>query len=110
MMKYLQVLLVAFVFSASTACFAIDLQSAKSKGLVGETPSGYLASPTGAPAADVKALMSNINTKRKQKYAEVAAKVGKPLSVVEQLAGKKAIEKTSAGRFIQLPNKSWLKK
>ena len=109
-MKYIQFLLAAFIITASTACFALDLQGAKDQGLVGETPSGYLASPTGAASADVKALMRDINAKRKQKYAEVAAKVGKPLAVVEQLAGKKAIEKTTSGRFVQLPNGSWLKK
>lgn len=109
-MKYVQILLAVLIIAASTACFALDLQSAKDQGLVGETQSGYLASPTATASADVKALISDINAKRKQHYAKIAAKVGKSLGIVEQLAGKKAIEKTSAGRFVQSPNGSWLKK
>lgn len=109
-MKYVQFLLAVLIITASTASFAISLQSAKSKGFVGETPSGYLASPTGSASADVKALMKDINTKRKQKYAQIAAKVGKPLSVVEKLAGEKAIKKTSSGRYVQLPSGRWVKK
>ena len=109
-MKYVQFLLAVLIITASTACFAIDLKSAKNKGLVGETPSGYLASPSGSASADVKSLMSNINAKRKQKYSQIAAKVGKPLSVVEKLAGEKAIKKTTAGRYVQLPSGRWVKK
>jgi uncharacterized protein YdbL (DUF1318 family) len=106
-MKYTQYLLAILIMVISTASFALNLQSAKDQGLVGETPSGYLASPKGSSSADVKSLMANINAKRKQKYAEVAAKVGKPLGVIERLAGKKATEKTSTGRFVQLANKRW---
>ncbi|ATI03246.1 MULTISPECIES: YdbL family protein [Cycloclasticus] len=110
MMKYVQILLTVFMLTLSTVSLAIDLHSAKDQGLVGETPNGYLASPVSAPSADIKALISDINAKRKQKYAHVAAKVAKPLSVVEQLAGKKAIEKTSKGHFIQFPDGQWVKK
>ncbi|MDF1690638.1 MAG: DUF1318 domain-containing protein [Cycloclasticus sp.] len=41
---------------------------------------------------------------------QIAAKVGKPLSVVEKLAGEKAIKKTTAGRYVQLPSGRWVKK
>lgn len=109
-MKYIQILLAILIITASTACFALDLKSAKNQGLVGETQSGYLASPKAKSSADVKELISDINAKRQQHYAKIAAKVGKSLAVVEKLAGKKAIEKTSKGRFVQSPNGSWLKK
>lgn len=98
------------IFTLSSACFAIELQEAKDKGLVGETPSGYLESPTGKPSSDVIALMADINGKRKAKYQEVAAKVGKSLSIVEQLAGEKALEKTETGHFVKLPGGEWVKK
>ncbi|VUD66088.1 hypothetical protein TDB9533_03501 [Thalassocella blandensis] len=94
----------------STSCLALDLQVAKDKGLVGETPSGYLESPTGKPSAEVIALMADINGKRKLKYQEVAAKVGKSLSIVEQLAGEKALEKTEAGHFVKKASGEWIKK
>ena len=95
-------------FAAHT--FALDLQEAKEKGLVGETPLGYLASPNGSASGEVKALIDDINSKRKEKYDEVAAKVGKPVSIVEKLAGEKAIEKTESGHYIQSPEGAWQKK
>ena len=104
-------LIFAFVLlSVSASCFALDLQEAKDKGLVGETPAGYLESPTGKPSAEVIALMADINGKRKVKYQEVAAKVGKSLSIIEQLAGEKALEKTESGHYVKLPSGEWVKK
>lgn len=100
----------SLALTLSAVCFALDLQAAKDKGLVGETPSGYLASPSSSPSGEVKALIADINGKRKAKYQEVAAKVGKSLSIVEQLAGEKALEKTEAGHYIQLPTGKWTKK
>lgn len=109
-MKYLLSLCAALLITVSTVGFALDLQSAKSKGLVGETPSGYLADPSGMASTEVKALMKHINAKRKAKYTEVAAKVGKSLAIVEQLAGQKAIEKTKPGFYIQQASGRWVKK
>lgn len=109
-MKYLLSLCAVLLISVSTIAFALDLQVAKDKGLVGETPSGYLAAPGDRASTEVKALMQDINGQRKVKYMEVAAKVGKSLGIVEQLAGQKAIEKTEAGRLVQLQDGSWVKK
>lgn len=109
-MKYLLSLCAVLLITVSSASFALDLQVAKDKGLVGETPSGYLAAPVAAASAEVKALMQDINAQRKVKYIEIAAKVGKSLDIVEQLAGQKAIEKTEAGRLVQLPDGTWVKK
>ncbi len=86
---------------------ALDLQTAKAQGLVGETSSGYLA-PVKATAA-AKNLVNNINGKRKQHYQKIAASNKIPLSAVEQQAGKKAIAKTPGGQFIQV-NGAWRKK
>lgn len=89
--------------------FAIDLQTAKAQGLVGETTSGYLGAP-GSPSAEVRSLISDINSKRKAEYQKVAQKVGKPLKVIEQLAGKKAISKTRSGYYVQDSQGNWKKK
>ena len=87
---------------------AIDLQSAKKQGLVGETASGYLSAVKPA-SAEVKALMSDINAKRKHQYQSIAKRNNTSLSAIEQLAGKKAIEKSSRGSYVK-PAGSWLKK
>jgi uncharacterized protein YdbL (DUF1318 family) len=109
-MKYLLSLCAVLLITVSSAAFALDLQVAKDKGLVGETPSGYLAAPSDKASAEVNALIQDINAQRKVKYIEIAAKVGKSLDIVEQLAGQKAIEKTEAGRLVQLADGSWVKK
>ncbi len=86
---------------------ALDLQTAKAQGLVGETTTGYLAPVKATP--EVQKLVNNINAKRKQHYQQIAKRNKTPLNAVEQLAGKKAIEKTPSGQFINI-NGSWQKK
>ncbi len=88
--------------------YAIDLPTAKQQGLVGETSSGYLE-PVSPASTEVRALVSSINDKRKQKYEEIARRNGTTLSAVEVLAGKKAIEKSKPGTYIK-PAGSWVKK
>ncbi len=90
-----------------TSAWALDLQAAKQGGLVGETPSGYLAVVQATPEATQ--LVQSINAQRRQEYAEIAKRNGIELKAVEQLAGKKAIDRTPAGQFIQV-NGAWVKK
>ena len=78
--------------------FALDLGEAKSSGLVGETSSGYLAAVK--PSGEVDKLIANINGKRKAHYQQIAKKNGITLQAVEVRAGQKAMEKTSAGEYI----------
>jgi uncharacterized protein YdbL (DUF1318 family) len=88
--------------------YSVDLQTAKSQGLVGETQSGYL-SAVKSPSAETKALIESINLKRKQKYQEIAARNKTTLQTIEQLAGDKAIEKSRPGSYIKQGG-SWQKK
>ncbi|MCB0338840.1 MAG: YdbL family protein [Bdellovibrionales bacterium] len=90
----------------SLNAFALELDQAKAKGLVGETPTGYLA-PVNKASADVKALVDDINRKRRAEYERIAKKNGTPLKTVEVLAGKKAIEKTPGGQYVLLPSGEW---
>jgi len=104
---WLSILLCAFLLSA-TSVMAIDLQTAKAKGLVGETPTGYLA-PVSNPTPAVKQLINSINTKRKAKYQEVATGNNASLQAVELLAGKRAIEKSAPGHYVKIGG-AWKKK
>lgn len=88
--------------------FALSLDEAKAKGLVGEETSGYLGAVE--TSAEVSELVADINSKRRQKYQEIASKNGTSLSSVEILAGKKAIENTPSGQFVKLPGATWSKK
>ncbi len=106
-MKKAMILISTCLLLIAQPAYAIDLQSAKAQGLVGETPSGYLEAVT-APSAETKALIESINEKRKQIYQETAANNKTTLQAVEALAGKKAIEKSKPGSYIKLGG-SWKK-
>ncbi|MFA5627230.1 MAG: YdbL family protein [Thiohalomonadaceae bacterium] len=83
------------------------LESAKSQGLIGETPSGYLA----PVSSDQKAqeIVKAINDARREAYKEISEKHGIALTQVETVAGQKAVEKTPPGQYIQV-NGKWVKK
>nr|WP_297347012.1 YdbL family protein [uncultured Glaciecola sp.] len=99
------VLIAAILLSA--AAFAIELDSAKTSGLVGEQENGYLGAIV--ISAEVTTLINDINAKRKAKYLELANKNGITLNQVEILAAKKAYEKTEAGLYLR-SNGQWVKK
>lgn len=88
--------------------FAISLEDAKTKGLVGEKPSGYLGAVSGGNS-DVQSLIEEVNHKRRQAYEEIAKRNGTQLTAVETLAGEKAIQNTKPGNFIEGPG-GWTKK
>ena len=107
-MKTLLAIFTTCLLLAAQPVFAIDLQTAKSQGLVGETPAGYLEAVK-QPSAEVKALINDINTQRKQKFKDIAKRNNTSLEAVEQLAGKKAIEKSKPGSYVKIGG-SWTQK
>ncbi len=107
-MKNFPAILIACFLLTAPPVFAIDLQTAKDQGLVGETPGGYLEAVT-QPSAEAKALIDDINAKRRQKFKEIAARNNTTLEAVELLAGKKAIEKSTPGSYIKIGG-SWQQK
>jgi len=107
-MKTLLAFITTCLLLVAQPAFSIDLQTAKDQGLVGETPSGYLAAVK-SPSPEVSALIDSINSKRKEKFREIAANNNTSLQAVEQLAGKKAIEKSAPGSYVKVGG-SWQKK
>jgi uncharacterized protein YdbL (DUF1318 family) len=73
------ILLLAFAFQTA---WAIDIHSAKDQGLVGEANTGYLAAVGGSPSAEVKALITEVNRKRKAEFERTANKTGATLEQV----------------------------
>lgn len=102
-------ILVVFFLLVSSVVFAADLQGAKSQGLIGEQLNGYLGVVASSVSGEVKALVADVNSKRKKKYQSIAKENGTSLDTVELLAGKKAIEKTVSGNYIQSAT-GWKKK
>jgi len=88
--------------------FALSLEEAKTKGLVGEKSTGYLGVVDPANP-DAQALADEINKKRRQAYQDIARRDAVSVSTVESLAGEKAIEKTKPGNYVEGPG-GWIKK
>ncbi|MFA7554221.1 MAG: YdbL family protein [Spongiibacteraceae bacterium] len=109
--KFLMPLLLASSL-LSTTVMAMDLNSAmsnlsqaKSAGLLGEQPNGYLGVVKAqGDAAEIARL---INDARRAEYQRLAENNNIQLADVETMAGKKALEKTPSGQYIQL-NGKWL--
>lgn len=101
-------LLIAACAVMATPAFALDLGQAKAQGLVGETPNGYLAAVK-PPSPAVQQLINSINAQRKARYQDIAKKTGSPLNFVEQQTGKKVIDQTPPGQYVQIGGK-WVKK
>ncbi len=89
---------------------AADLASAKQAGWLGEQSNGYLGLVNPKAPADVKQLMKSVNSKRLQHYKRIASRNGIPLAQVEQMAGRKAIQKSAPGAYIRLASGSWKRK
>ncbi|RBP33988.1 hypothetical protein DET50_101331 [Marinobacter pelagius] len=84
-----------------------QLDTAKQSGLVGETPTGYLA--VVKADGNAREIVDAINEARRQEYSRIAAKHNIPVAEVEAVAGKKAVEKTPAGQFVRVGDK-WVRK
>ncbi len=97
----------ALILLLSLPAAALELGDAKSRGLVGETATGYLGVIKSSP--DVDALVKNINAQRKAQYQKIADKNKIGLEAVEVRAGQKAMSKTPAGEYVN-PGSGWQKK
>ncbi|MDX1392485.1 MAG: YdbL family protein [Rheinheimera sp.] len=109
-----KLLLLPLLFALSLPVLAMTLQQAmaalgpaKEQGLVGEQANGYLGVvQNSAEAADIVKL---INDARRAEYVRLAQQNNIAVADVEALAGKKALERTSAGHFILLDG-NWVRK
>jgi uncharacterized protein YdbL (DUF1318 family) len=116
-MKLLTILKLSFcslLFAMSLPLMAMDLQQAmsglgvaKTQGLVGEQPDGYLGVVTKSGNADE--IVKLINDARRAEYQRLAKDNNIALPDVEAIAGQKAMEKTQSGQYVQV-NKKWMKK
>ena len=97
-------LAVTMTFSA----WAISLDDAKQKGLIGEMQNGYLGLVV--KNAEAQSLVTSVNEKRKSIYLNLARKNNITMAQVTALAAEKALNKTQTGHFIQNTAGQWVKK
>ncbi|NTU53407.1 MAG: YdbL family protein [Chlorobiaceae bacterium] len=93
--------------SAATL-FALDFETARTKGLVGEVDSGYVAIPPGA-GTEAQQLVATVNQQRLGVYTEIAAKNGITLEATGQRTFEKRFPDFPAGTWVQMKG-TWSKK
>lgn len=86
------------------------LDNPKADGLIGEQTNGYLGLVRQDVPQNIKALIKQVNAKRKTRYRSIAQNESVPLLEVEQVGGATAIEKTLRGNYVQDRNGRWRKK
>jgi uncharacterized protein YdbL (DUF1318 family) len=104
--KFVAAFLLVLAFQSA---WAIDIHSAKEQGLVGEANTGYLAA-IGAPSAEVKALIAEVNEKRKAEFQRTASKTGATLEQVQFRFYELAVQRTQPGHYYQDASGNWKRK
>ncbi len=104
--KFVAALLLVLAFQSA---WAIDLHTAKEQGLVGEANTGYLAAVS-TPSAEVKALIAEVNEKRKAEFQRAAKKTGATLEQVQFRFYELAVQRTRPGHYYQDAGGNWKRK
>ena len=100
--------LTAALLALSSPAFALDLNSAKDKGLVGETSMGLIEAVSAA-TPDVKELVSSTNQGRMDVYKHTAAEQGVPVTEVQTLAAQKLFGMAAKGHYLKTSS-GWMQK
>lgn len=104
--QFVAALLLALAFQSA---WALDIHSAKDQGLVGEANTGYLAA-VGSPSAEVRALVADVNRKRRAEFQRTAEKTGATLEQVQFRFWELAVQRTRPGHYYQDRQGNWKKK
>ena len=87
---------------------AMDLQQARSQGILGEKSDGYVNAMQSD--ANAQKLASDVNNRRRQEYERISKENGQPVDVVAKLAAAQIISKLPAGAMYQGDDGSWKKR
>jgi len=104
------IVLVVAIGVWSQAAMAGALDAAKAAGQVGERIDGYVGIVDANAPAEVKALVADINAKRRAKYEQIAADTGTTLTAVEVIVGQKLIARAKPGEFVTDQSGRWVRK
>ncbi len=92
------------------SAWALDIGDAKDRGLVGEANTGYLAAVQTPASAEVRALIADVNEKRKEQFEKTAENTGTTLAQVANRFYELAVQKTQPGHYYQDRDGRWQKK
>ncbi len=90
--------------------WAIDIHDAKAQGLVGEANSGFVAAVQSPASAEARALIADVNGKRRTKFESTAQKTGTTVAQVANRFYEIAVQKTAPGHYFQDSSGRWQKK
>ena len=90
--------------------WAMDIDSAKALGLVGEANTGYLAAVKTPPSAEVRALINDVNRKRRAEFERTAQRTKATLQQVAYRFYELAVQRTEAGHYYQDADGRWRRK
>lgn len=104
MTRFFAPALLALMLAAAPA-MASDLHTARASGAVGEKVTGYAEALDGS--AETKALVADVNAKRRAEYARISKENGQSPDVVGQIAAQEIIKKLPAGAKYQGGDGGW---
>lgn len=87
---------------------AQSLEQAKAQGLIGERADGLIGAVGGATPA-IQQLVNRINAQRMDQYNQIAQQNATPVQAVMAIAGKKLIQRSPKGTYVN-PGDGWVRK
>jgi uncharacterized protein YdbL (DUF1318 family) len=102
-------LLFALALAGPPPAAALELESARAQGLVGEQTDGFVGLVRGQGSDEARKLVADVNARRRAHYEQIAREQGTPVAAVAALAGQKLIERMPAGTWIG-DNGRWYQK
>lgn len=105
----LAIMFIAGGLTTATPAFAIDLQTARAKGLVGETQSGYVAAVR-SPSGEVAKLIAKVNSARRARYRQLAQRNNLRVEEVASVTAPRIISALPAGSYFQAGSGGWRRK
>ena len=100
---------IVLTFALQTA-WAIDIDTAKAQGLVGESNTGYLAAVKTPASDEVQTLIKSVNDKRRSAFEKTAASTTATVDQVRYRFHELAVQKTESGHYYQDASGVWKKK
>ncbi len=97
------------ILLAAAPAFANNLAAARDAGQVGERLDGYVGIVVANPSTELRALVEDINARRKAKYARIAERNSTPVAQVAALAAEKLIRMAAPGHFVQGKDRRWVR-
>lgn len=81
---------------------AIELDQARTQGVVGERADGLVGAVEPSPSAEVRKLVDTINAARMQEYRAIAQKNGTPIEAVQAVAGENLLQRAKQNKWYMM--------